>query len=657
MRCAALYTRILINFVGLNQQMEQLHKILKEYWGYEAFRPMQQEIIQSVLNGKDTLALLPTGGGKSLCFQVPALAREGLCVVVSPLIALMKDQVANLKKRGIPAYALYSGMHRKEIELVINQCLFGGAKFLYLSPERLKTQMILQNLERMPVSLLAVDEAHCISQWGYDFRPPYLEIAAIRHLIPKAPVLALTATATPDVVEDIQKKLEFKAPNVFRKSFARENLTYVVIKEDDKLRRLLRIARKMGGTGVVYVRNRRKTRDIARYLQQNGISAGAYHAGLSPQERDRQQALWMQNQQRVMVATNAFGMGIDKPDVRFVVHMDVPDTPEAYFQEAGRAGRDEQSAYAVMLYNQENVIDARHLFGSTWPEPDFIRNVYRALGNYFQLAIGSGAEQSFSFDLTTFSSQYNMKALEVFSAIKILEREGYLVLNEAFNAPSRLMFNAGKEDIYNFQLQNPAYDGFLKVLLRSYAGVFSAFTRIDEKSLARRLKSLPELVRKTLLKLDQMGLLYYYPQNEAAQIVYVHPRIHDKELLLSKAIYFQQKARALERLDAMMNYLTVDNVCRSQQLLAYFGEADGQSCGSCDVCLAIHKNQLNNTDFEAVVRQIKPLLQAEPCPMEQLVEQVEGVKEEKVLKVIQWLMDNDQIINNQYVLSWKPEQG
>jgi len=419
-------------------------QILLKHWGYSSFRPLQEEIIQSVLDGKDTLALLPTGGGKSICYQIPAIAKEGLCLVISPLIALMKDQVDSLKKRNIQAAAIYSGMHSNEIDLVISNAKFGKTKLLYISPERLETTSMRDAISRMKINLLAVDEAHCISQWGYDFRPPYLQIATIRPFIPDVPILALTATATPKVVRDIQQKLEFQKENLFQQSFERQNLIYVVIREEDKLKRLLKITQKVKGPGIIYVRNRRETKKIATFLSKNSIPADYYHAGLDPKTRDRKQQAWMSEEKRVIVSTNAFGMGIDKPNVRFVVHLDLPECIEAYFQEAGRGGRDMKRSYAILLYEKADILDARHNLKKAYPGLNTIKDIYQALGNYFQLPIGSGMDESFEFDISGFSEQFKFQPVIVYNALRFLEKEGYVMLNEGMNNPSRIFIKANK---------------------------------------------------------------------------------------------------------------------------------------------------------------------------------------------------------------------
>ena len=629
-------------------------QILTKYWGYPSFRPLQEEIIQSILAGKDTLALLPTGGGKSICFQVPALTKDGLCLVISPLIALMKDQVDNLKKRKIQAAAIYSGMHRDEIDLVISNAKFGKTKLLYISPERLETASMKDAISRMKINLLAVDEAHCISQWGYDFRPPYLQIARIRPFIPGVPILALTATATPKVVRDVQQKLEFQRENLFQQSFERQNLIYVVIKEENKLNRLLKIIEKVKGPGIIYVRNRRETKKIATFLTKNKIPADYYHAGLDPKTRDRKQQAWMLEEKRVIVATNAFGMGIDKPNVRFVVHLDVPDCIEAYFQEAGRGGRDLKRSYAVLLYEKADILDARHNQKKAYPELNTIKDIYQALGNYFQLPIGSGMDESFDFEISGFSEQFNFQPVIVFSALRFLEREGYVMLNEGMNNPSRIFIKANKESLYRFQVANETYDYFLKTLLRSYPGLFTDFVIIREAELAKRLTMKSDQVVKNLKFLAKQGILDYLPQATKPTITYLQERLDPRNLHISPENYRLRLQEATRRLDAMVSYVESTNKCRSQSLIAYFGERNTKRCGKCDVCLERNKLSLNEREFDEVIRRIKPLLKEKPATIEEIVTTASPLHEDKVLLAIRWLLDNGKIIAaGDHFYSWK----
>jgi ATP-dependent DNA helicase RecQ len=621
-----------------------LQQILLKHWGFSSFRPLQEEIIQSVLDGKDTLALLPTGGGKSLCFQVPALARDGICVVISPLIALMKDQVDNLKKRGIPAAALYSGMHPDEIDIILGNCRYGKTKLLYISPERLATEKMRQSLKLMNVNLLAVDEAHCVSQWGYDFRPPYLQIANIRSMIPGTPVMALTATATPKVVKDIQQKLEFKKENVFQKSFERKNLTYLVFKEEDKLKRLVKIVSKVKGPGIIYVRNRRQTKEIAEYLQKNRISADFYHAGLDPKTRDQRQSAWINEDKRIIVSTNAFGMGIDKPNVRVVIHLDLPDSIEAYFQEAGRAGRDEKRAYAVLLYEAADIIDLRHNLELSFPGLNTIRDVYQALGNYLQLPVGMGKDQQFDFDLSAFAGQYNHQPVVVFNCLKFLEKEGFVMLTEGLHNPSKVYIKAGKEELYRFQVEHEPFDHFIKTMLRSYGGILSGFVIFSESELARRSNLSVEKVISNLNYLAQLQILDYVPQKDKPQVVFMQERLNPRDLSISPENYHDRLKDAEKRMEKMIGYAETTNKCRSQALLAYFGECQTKRCGTCDVCIERNKISLNEMEFDNIVAKIKPVLKSKPCSLEELVAAADQFNEDKVIRTLQWLLDNEKII-------------
>ncbi len=621
-----------------------LQSVLLKHWGYASFRPLQEDIIRSVLENHDTLALLPTGGGKSICYQVPALVRDGICIVVTPLIALMKDQIQALKNKGIPAVGVYHGLSKMELDIAIDNCVYGQVKFLYLSPERLTTDLIRSRIQKMKVNLLAVDEAHCISQWGYDFRPPYLRIAEIREFIPTTPVIALTATATVNVVGDIQEKLAFKDQKVFRKSFERKNLTYMVFHEEDKLGRLLKICQKQTGVGIVYVRNRKKTREISEYLKNNQVAADYYHAGLTTMERDLKQNAWMKERTRVIVSTNAFGMGIDKPNVRFVVHMDLPDSPEAYFQEAGRAGRDEKKAFAVLLYNNSDIIDLKKSHEQSFPSVDYIKLVYNCLGNYFQLAQGSGRDQSLEFDLIAFSANYDLDPILVFNAMKFLEKDGYLALSEAMTNPSRILFTLDKEDLYRFQVANPRYDAFVKLLLRSYPGLFTEFVKIREQDVANRANITVEQTEKILNELHRMNILQYEKQNKKPLITWVEERISSDSLRISKENHAERRQFARKRLDAMVEYVQSSHTCRSIFLLAYFGERKTMKCGQCDVCLDIRELKLSDLEFDTLRQMIRKTLTVQSYRLEELVEVLPTtITEKKILKVIRWLKDHGSI--------------
>lgn len=559
--------------------------ILKQYWGFDSFRPLQEDIIESVAtHGADTLGLLPTGGGKSILFQVPALAAEGLCLVITPLISLMKDQVENLKKRQIKAAAIFSGMTRNEIEVLLNNCQYGAYKFLYISPERISTSLFLEKLPYLNVTFIAIDEAHCISQWGYDFRPSYLKIAELRQYLPNVPVLALTATATPEVVKDIQNRLSFRKENVFRKSFSRKNLTYLVRYTEDKLNYLLRIVNNTKGSGVVYVRLRKKTAEVAEFLNQNRVSADFYHAGIKAEDKDRKQKEWKEGRTRIIVATNAFGMGIDKPDVRFVVHLDLPDSPEAYFQEAGRAGRDEKTAFAVLLFAESDRRKAIARLENGFPPIADIKGIYNALGNYFQLPIGAGAEQSFDFDMYDFAERYKMPLSLVHASVSQLQNDGYLALNDDFYMPSVIRFIVDREELYKIQVANPQVDMFIKLILRMYTGLFTEYVPIDERYIARTAKSEPRLIYEYLKSLSKLNIIQYIPRRATPRLTYITERLENANLRINTKDYRERKERSSKRLAAMLTYAMSRHKCRSRLLLEYFGENDAENCGICDVC-------------------------------------------------------------------------
>ena len=605
---------------------------------------MQEDIIDSVLEGKDTLALLPTGGGKSVCFQVPALALEGLCIVVTPLIALMKDQIENLKRKGIQATAIYSGMNHAEMDVAINNCLYGSMQFLYLSPERLETDMIRMNIEKMNVKLLAIDEAHCISQWGYDFRPAYLKVLEIRKFLPAIPVLALTATATPDVVQDIQQKLAFRYSNVFQVSFERKNLIYVVLEEENKLNRLLKVAQNLNGSGIVYVRSRKKTSSISAFLNKNNIKANFYHAGLDHKTRDAVQHSWMSGETRVIVATNAFGMGIDKADVRFVAHMDIPDSLEAYFQEAGRAGRDGNNSYAVLLYQKADLMDAKSFLESRFPEHKTIRKIYHALGNFYNLAIGSGKDTTFDFNLSEFCNYYNFNFQTVVHVLSFLEKEGYVSMQDLTDSVGKVFIKAGKTDLYKFQVENAKYDKLIKTILRSYSGLFTEFVKINESEIARRVGMESRDVEKALAYMEQYELLTYIRRKNNPQITFVTERFDSKDIYISDEFYKNRKKASEKRLQSVIDYTQNNTKCRSRQLLAYFGEDIAHRCGKCDVCIERNKIEMSELEFDSVLKYIKPTLTEEACTIEELTNLAKGIHADKVIKVVQWLLDNDKVV-------------
>lgn len=616
-------------------------EILQKYWGYSGFRPLQEDIIKSVADqGRDTLGLLPTGGGKSIIFQVPALAKEGVCLVVTPLIALMKDQVDNLNKRNIKAAAIYSGLTPDEIQSAFDACAYGDCKFLYLSPERLATEYFIERIKSIKVSFLAIDEAHCISQWGYDFRPSYLKIAAIRDIIPDVPVLALTATATPEVADDIQDKLCFKEKNVFRKSFYRDNLVYIVRKVENKEEYLLRIVNSQKGSGVVYVRNRKHTREIAEYLQKHGISADYFHAGLSKEGKDFRQNAWKEGKIRIICATNAFGMGIDKPDVRFVVHLDIPDSLEAYFQEAGRGGRDEKRAYAVLLYNNNDISNLKRNLTNSYPDKDYIKNIYNALGNYFQIPIGSAKGRMFDFRIADFCERYELNVIQAMGALKILERNGYLELTEEVYTPSKLMFIVDRNDLYKFQVANAKFDSFIKLVLRAYTGLFSTFVNIDEFELAKYSKNSVETVRDYLGKLKSSGIVNYIPQKRTPYLIYSEERLDEKNIRILPQTYDLLKKLQKDRIEAVIAYCLNNYKCRSRQLTEYFGEKnENLHCGICDVCKENTQNGNEDSSFDKLFIKIGEMLSKGDISQDLLIQQ-SGFDKRDVMEAINKMIDS-----------------
>ncbi|MFP4664967.1 MAG: ATP-dependent DNA helicase RecQ [Bacteroidales bacterium] len=622
--------------------MNDYTKILVKYWGYSNFRDLQEEIILSVAEGKDTLGLMPTGGGKSITFQVYSLANEGVCIVVTPLIALMKDQVYNLKRRKIKATAIYSGMSRDEMEMALNNTVNGGYKFLYLSPERLQTEAFRERLKQMNVNLLAIDESHCISQWGYDFRPSYLEIANIREILPHVPVLALTATATPEVVKDIQEKLKFKEENVLQKSFERKNLAYVVRYTENKTAELLKIVTRIPGSAVIYVRSRNKTKQIADFLKKQGISADHYHAGLGKEIREQKQEAWQTDKIRIMVSTNAFGMGIDKSDVRLVVHIDLPESLEAYFQEAGRGGRDEKKAWAVLLYNEGDISNLNKRLTTNFPPLDKITRVYEALGNYYQLPVGAGKDMAYDFDIFDFSKKFKLDPMTIHYSLKILAGEGYIEVTEEVNNPSRIMFIIHRDKLYEFQVANKNHDVFIKLLLRSYTGLFTNYTNINEDILAKRANTTPKIIYEYLKTLQKLNILKYIPRKNKPMVVFTEERLPSRHLSFDNKAYAFRKKRFKKRIEAVTHYATTTAKCRSQILLEYFGQKNPRRCGQCDVCLRRNELGLSKYEFDMILDSIKEKIQAEPMLLNELVESNKH-KNEKLIKVIEWLFDNQKI--------------
>ena len=623
--------------------MNKYQEILKQYWGYDSFRDLQEEIITSIGEGKDTLGLMPTGGGKSITFQVPALAQEGICIVITPLIALMKDQVQNLRKREIKALAIYSGMTRQEILTALENCIFGNYKFLYISPERLDTEIFRTKLRSMKVSMITVDESHCISQWGYDFRPAYLKIAEIRELLPEVPVLALTATATPEVVTDIQARLKFREGNVFRMSFERKNLAYIVRKTDNKTKEIPYILQRISGSAIIYVRNRRRTKEITELLMNEGITADFYHAGLDNAVKDLRQKRWQSGEVRVMVATNAFGMGIDKPDVRIVLHLDLPDSPEAYFQEAGRAGRDGEKAYAVILYSKSDKTTLHKRVVDTFPDKEYILNVYEHLQYYYQMAMGDGFQCIRDFNLEEFCRKFKYFPVPVDSALKILTQAGYLEYTDEQDNSSRILFTIRRDELYKLREMGKEAEALIQSILRSYTGVFTDYAYISEESLAVRTGLTRQQIYNILVTLTKRRIVDYIPRKKTPYIIYTRERLELRFLHIPPSVYEERKARYEARIKAMEEYVTTENICRSRMLLRYFGEKNEHNCGQCDVCLSKRAtDNLSEKSYEEVKRQILNLLSHSPLTPAETADQIKAEKED-IGQVIRYLLDEGEL--------------
>ncbi len=628
-------------------------EILKTYWGFPTFRPNQKEIIGTILSGEDVLALLPTGGGKSICFQVPALCMDGLCLVVSPLVALMQDQVENLKRNKINAYAITSALAHREVDRILDNCVYGDVKFLYVSPERLQSTLFIERFKKMKISFIAVDEAHCISQWGYDFRPPYLQIAEIRELKPDVAVMALTASATVDVVQDIMDKLKFKAPKIIKSSFARPNLSYLVEYSEDKENRMLDIISKTHGSCIVYCNSRQQTRILANRVAAAGITAGHYHAGMAHDEREMAYQSWKGGDVRVMCATNAFGMGIDKPDVRLVVHLSLPQSLEAYFQEAGRGGRDGGKSYAVLLYNKSDLIDAESKIEQRYPSIDNIRKVYRSISSILQLAIGAGMGVCYEVDLHHLAEKYELKYSDVIYSLQILSNAGFLTFEEKMWQPSRLMFLVNKNELYSYQVANPQWDIFIRGLLRTYGGLFENYVNIHENELAKNMHISHTQVYEGLNKLKGFMIVDYQKTSDAPKITFLTGRMRDENIILTKAVYADRMADEKKRMKAIRAYVEHE-ICRSVQLLSYFGEKDSDNCGVCDICRKNKTKPISEHEYDNLESKVNVLLTESPKTIEQILESLSEENKDDVYNLIRWKLDHKQwVMSSEFNISIK----
>ena len=620
-----------------------IHEILKQFWGYDSFRPLQHEIINSILEGKDTLALMPTGGGKSLCYQIPGLVKDGLCLVISPLIALMKDQVENLRKKNITAYAIYSGMSRKEVINTLKVAANSNCKFLYVSPERLETFLFKEYLPALRINLIAVDEAHCISQWGYDFRPPYLRIAALREEIPNIPLLALTASATTEVQNDICDKLQFKAKNIFRRSFERPNLSYSVFKVDSRINKIIEILKNVPGSGIVYCKSRKRTKEIADLIKMHGISADFYHAGLIQEERNRKQEEWITNQTRIIVCTNAFGMGIDKPDVRVVIHADSPDCLENYYQEAGRAGRDGKKSYAVLLHGEKDIKELEDSIQLRYPSIEEIRQVYQSISNYLQIPSGSGEGQYYDFELTDFIKKFKLNSHTALYSLKALEQDGWMSFNEQVFLPSTVQFTTGKEYLYQFEKDHSQLEPLIKTLLRVYEGIFEYPASISENILAYLLQKDKNEIKKELGQLHGNRIIEYTPQKDSPQLLFLRNRVKTEDLSIDVKALNNRREKFIARIANMIRYIHETVICRSKVIASYFGDQKVKDCGICDNCLRQKSIQLSREEFESINLRIVNSVKEQSIHTKELLQNLKGIKKEKAWKVISFLQAENKI--------------
>ena len=627
--------------------------VLIKYWGHTQFRLKQLEIIKQVIDKKDTLALLPTGGGKSICYQVPALMQEGICLVISPLIALMDDQVRFLKSKGIKSVAITSGMHYNDIDTALTNCIYGGVKFLYLSPERLQNELVQTRIKEMNINLITVDEAHCISEWGHNFRPAYRHISEIREIIPDVSVLALTATATASVIEDIQNNLDFKENNLIQSSFIRENLSYVVDNVEDKKLRLLKLVEKIKSSVIVYVGSRKMAKDITDFLIRNNYSANYYHGGLTAKTRTERQESWTKNQTRIMVATNAFGMGIDKADVKLVVHMELPSTTEAYFQEAGRAGRNGQQAYAFLLANNSDIKKQQDLLKLRYPSIDEIKETYQKLANYLQIAENVLPSEALEFDIVNFGERYKISNLKVYNILKYLEKEEHLKLSDAVHSPSKLMVIISNANLYKFQIANRYYDSFIKLLLRSYANLFNNYVIINEAEIANRFNISVDEIKRLLEKLVQLEIVKYLPKNNNGQITYLKERKDIEFLYLDEKKWENRKQYEEEKLLKISNYITDKKECRSKLLLHYFGEKESEQCGKCDFCIYEKRQKIKEVEYQKITNQLAEILENKELTIEEICTSLPSINEQQIINIIQFLFDNDKVgkFGNKY--QWK----